>query len=61
MRRLGLCTACLLAACGTAPQLEPLRPLRVLLAAEIKTLDPQVPFDDVHSAVLVNLFDTLVT
>lgn len=61
MRRLGLAAVCLLSACGGPPEPGPTsRPLRVVLAAGIKTLDPQVPFDDVHSAVLVNLFDTLV-
>jgi peptide/nickel transport system substrate-binding protein len=36
------------------------RPLRVLLGAELNTLDPQVAFDDVSGAVLENIFEGLV-
>jgi peptide/nickel transport system substrate-binding protein len=38
----------------------PPRPLRVLLGAELTTLDPQVAFDDVSGAVLENIFEGLV-
>jgi peptide/nickel transport system substrate-binding protein len=36
------------------------RPLRIVLGVEPTTLDPHVPFDDVSSAVLDNVFDSLV-
>jgi peptide/nickel transport system substrate-binding protein len=36
------------------------RPLRVVLGNELKTLDPQVAFDDVSGAVLENIFEGLV-
>jgi peptide/nickel transport system substrate-binding protein len=36
------------------------RTLRVLLSAEPATLDPQMPFDDVSSVVLSNVYESLV-
>ena len=42
------------------PEAAPERPLRVVLGTELKTLDPQVAFDDVSGAVLENIFEGLV-
>ncbi|MFI5183572.1 MAG: ABC transporter substrate-binding protein [Vicinamibacteria bacterium] len=46
--------------CGKAPDDRSSRPLRVVLGTELKTLDPQVAFDDVSGAVLENIFEGLV-
>lgn len=46
------------AACAPAP--VPSRPLRILVAADLPSLDPQSAWDEVSSAVLGNLFDCLV-
>jgi peptide/nickel transport system substrate-binding protein len=52
--------ALLLCGCHQPPQAAPERPLRVVLGTELKTLDPQVAFDDVSGAVLENIFQGLV-
>lgn len=59
---LSLSAALLLVACreAKAPSAAPDRPLRILLGVEPTTLDPHLPFDDVSSAVLDNIFDSLV-
>lgn len=44
---------------GPAPPSDS-RPLRVLMGADVTTLDPQIPFDNVHTAVFANIFDSLV-
>ncbi len=51
--------ALLAAACQIASPEQP-RPLRLLVAADLPSLDPQTTWDEVSSAVLGNVFDTLV-
>lgn len=61
-----LAVAAVLAAFGgsacepTPPVPRPERPLRILVAADLPSLDPQASWDAVSSAVLGNVFDTLV-
>lgn len=53
--------ALVLAACGTGEKPAPhSRPLLVLMGTDVDSLDPHIPFDDVSSAVLSNIYDTLV-
>jgi peptide/nickel transport system substrate-binding protein len=64
LRALLACLA-LLPACRAAEEKAPrpapeTRTLRVLLAVEPRNLDPQMPFDDVSSVVLDNVYDSLV-
>jgi peptide/nickel transport system substrate-binding protein len=47
-------------ACQPAPDPAPPRPLRIVVAADLPNLDPQSAWDEVSSAVLGNVFDTLV-
>jgi peptide/nickel transport system substrate-binding protein len=44
------------------PEPRPAEPrsLRVLMGADVVSLDPQVPFDDVSSLILDNIFESLV-
>ena len=65
MRRRGLLfLALLLAGCRPEPPSPtpsaPAPTLRLLLGVDVASLDPQVPFDDVSSLVLDNVFESLV-
>ncbi len=56
-----LAGACVVTACRQPPrEPAPQRPLRILMGLDVATLDPQVPFDDVSSIVLDNIFESLV-
>ena len=61
-----LLTATLLSGCrrpaepATATPVPETRTLRILLATEPSTLDPQMPFDDVSSVILDNVYQSLV-
>jgi ABC-type transport system substrate-binding protein len=50
----------LLVGCRPVPSAAPQRALRVLVAQDVRTLDPHVSFDTVSSVLLDNIFESLV-